>query len=46
MADFDGNLPYEVFNLKGVKVAKTIDGLTPGIYIIRQGGNSHKMVVK
>lgn len=46
MADLDDNLPYEVFNLKGVKMAKTIDSLTTGIYIIRQGGNSHKMVVK
>lgn len=46
VADFDENAPYEVFNLNGVKVGSGLDGLTPGLYIRRQGGAANKVVVK
>ena len=42
----DFNLPYEVFNLNGVKIAATTANLTAGIYIIRQGDNVKKIAVK
>ena len=44
--DIDFSLPFEVYNLQGVKVSNTTDCLTPGIYIIRQGHIARKIVVK
>lgn len=38
--------PMTVFNLSGNQVGTTVEGLTPGIYIIRQAGKSLKVVVK
>lgn len=35
----------EVFNLSGIKIANTLDNLTPGIYIIRQGSKVTKKAV-
>ena len=42
----DNNLPCEVYNLSGVKVADATEGLTPGLYIVRQGSNVKKISVK
>ncbi|MBD5310381.1 MAG: leucine-rich repeat protein [Bacteroides sp.] len=42
----DFTLPYEVFNLNGVKIAESTDNLPAGIYIIRQGNAVKKIVVK
>ena len=42
----DYNAPIEVFNLQGVRVADTIDNIATGIYIIRQGKNVQKVLVK
>lgn len=36
----------EIFNLNGVKVADSADGLPAGIYIVRQGAKTEKIVVK
>ncbi|MGN0231705.1 MAG: BspA family leucine-rich repeat surface protein, partial [Muribaculaceae bacterium] len=33
----DADVPVEVFNLNGVKIADSIEGLDAGIYIVRQG---------
>ncbi len=38
--------PVEVYTLQGVKVADSTDGLTPGFYIVRQGGQSRKVLIK
>lgn len=46
VADFNADEPYEVYNILGVKVADTTDGLAPGIYIIRQGKVVKKIIVK
>lgn len=45
MADVNPNDPYEVYNLKGVKVGDNIEALAPGMYILRQGEVSKKFAV-
>lgn len=40
------NEAVEIYNLSGIRVADGIDGLSSGIYIIRQGAKSQKYVVK
>ncbi|MDE6648982.1 MAG: leucine-rich repeat protein, partial [Muribaculaceae bacterium] len=42
----DYTRPYEVFNMNGLKVSDTTDGLANGIYIIRQGKAVVKTVVR
>lgn len=42
----DFNLPLEVYNLNGLRIATTVDNLAPGFYIIRQGKAVKKIVVK
>ncbi|MDE6017547.1 MAG: leucine-rich repeat protein, partial [Muribaculaceae bacterium] len=42
----DYTLPYEVFNMNGLKVSDTTEGLANGIYIIRQGKAVVKTVVR
>ena len=41
-SDMDASGPLYVFDLYGRQVGQDIDGLAPGIYIIRQGNNSKK----
>ena len=36
----------EVFNIKGQKVGENASQLTPGLYIIREGGVAKKVIVK
>ncbi len=43
--DSANTLPTEVFSLSGVKVAETLDNLSPGIYIVRQGSKISKQAV-
>lgn len=38
--------PMAVYNLSGSQVGTSVEGLAPGIYIIRQAGKSLKVVVK
>ena len=40
----DTNLPAEYFNLQGIRVDAS--SLVPGIYIVRQGSNVAKMLVR
>lgn len=42
----DYTLPYEVFNLQGVKVDGPVNSLTAGIYVVRQGCNVIRIVAK
>jgi len=42
----DASAPMEVYNLNGVKVADTLDGLPSGLYIVRQGSKIRKIAVK
>lgn len=44
--NLDSTLPYEVYNLNGVMIGNSIDNLAPGIYIVRQGNNVKKIMVK
>lgn len=44
--NIDFSAPVEVYNLSGLFVADTVDGLTPGIYIVRQGKNVVKHLIK
>lgn len=43
-ADADHNAPVELYNLQGVRVNPAT--ATPGLYIIRQGGKSQKIVIR
>ncbi|MDE6741789.1 MAG: hypothetical protein K2J58_05615 [Muribaculaceae bacterium] len=44
-ADFDSTLPYEVFRISGEYVGNNTEGLTPGIYILRQGKTVKKITI-
>ena len=46
MKDIDYAAAYEVYNLNGLKVGDSTDNLAPGIYIIRQGNRTQKIVVR
>ena len=49
IADEDGidyALSYSVYNLKGQMAGNSIDGLIPGMYIVRQGSKVKEVVVK
>ncbi|MDE5552267.1 MAG: leucine-rich repeat domain-containing protein, partial [Muribaculaceae bacterium] len=39
------NAPTEIYNLNGFKVSDRVEGLAPGIYIVRQGGKVSKISV-
>ena len=49
-ADGEGSIdytrPYEVYNMSGLKVADSTEGLTNGLYIIRQGNAAVKTVIR
>ena len=42
----DPTQPYDVYSLSGQSCGHTLDGLRPGIYIIRQGTASRKVIVR
>ena len=44
-ADFDSTLPYDIFRISGEYVGNNTEGLTPGIYILRQGKTVKKITV-
>ena len=46
VGDFNPNLPVEYYDIHGVKISDTDNGLAPGIYIIRQGLVSKKVIVR
>ncbi|MGN0231872.1 MAG: hypothetical protein ACI4A8_06640, partial [Muribaculaceae bacterium] len=43
--DADADAPVEVFNLQGVKIADSTDGLDAGIYIVRLGKSVKKIAI-
>jgi spore coat protein CotH len=43
---FDETLPYQVFSLSGQPYGNSVDNLSPGIYVVRQGTVAKKIVVK
>ncbi len=45
-ADFNADEPCEIYNLSGVKVGSDLNGLTSGLYIVRQGNAVKKIAVK
>lgn len=45
-ADINPNLPYDVYDLNGVKVGNSADDITAGVYILRQGKSVRKITVK
>ena len=38
--------PYDVFSVSGQPYGHTLDGLRPGIYILRQGHATRKIMIK
>ncbi|MBD5358950.1 MAG: hypothetical protein HDR88_18490 [Bacteroides sp.] len=45
-SEIDFDKPVEVYSISGMKVAKSLDSLAPGMYIIRQGRISKKVVIR
>lgn len=43
--DVDGVGACDVYSLGGVKVAEGLDGLSNGVYIVRQGAKVTKVVI-
>lgn len=46
IADVDCVAPCEVFDLNGVRVANSVEDLTVGVYVVRQGSKVRKICVK
>lgn len=46
IVEIDETLPYDIFNLNGMKVSNNIEDLNPGIYIVRQGSKIKKINIK
>lgn len=44
--DVDYKEPFAVYNLQGMRVADSLESLTGGIYIIRQGNSEKKIVIR
>lgn len=44
--DIDLSAPVEVYNIQGVMVSDSAEGLENGIYIVRQGNNAKKIAIK
>lgn len=42
--DLDHTLPMNVYNMNGVEVGNSLEGLPAGIYIVRQGSKSAKVM--
>ena len=42
----DKTQPYQVFSLSGQPYGNSLEGLSPGIYIIRQGSATQKIVIR
>ena len=42
--ELDHTLPMNVYNINGVKMDDSLEGLPAGIYIVRQGSKSAKVV--
>lgn len=38
--------PSEIYDLNGARVYKDLENLAPGIYVVRQGDKSHKVLIK
>lgn len=43
--DIDFNRPVEVYNMQGHLLSRTTEGLRPGLYILRQGRKSRKVII-
>lgn len=44
--DLDLTLPYEVYDMQGLMISDSIETLAPGIYIVRQGLSTKKIIVR
>ena len=42
--ELDHTLPMNVYNMNGVKMGDSLEGLPAGIYIVHQGGKSAKVM--
>ena len=46
LVGFDADAPVKVYNLCGQYVADTVEGLQPGLYIVRQGDEAKKVQIR
>lgn len=47
VVDINNEDPFEVFSVDGIRVSSnSLDGLVPGIYVVRQGNAIKKVIVK
>ena len=42
----DNQLPIEIYNIDGIMVGQKTEGLIPGLYFLRQGNKTKKILVK
>ncbi|MDE6480675.1 MAG: Ig-like domain-containing protein [Muribaculaceae bacterium] len=43
---FDSNAPVKVFDLNGIYISDSVEGLTKGTYIVLQGNNAKKISIR
>ena len=41
----DADVDVEVYNLRGVRIADSLEGLSRGVYVVRKGGKTIKVVI-
>lgn len=46
IADIDYAQPIEIYDLKGIKIGTSTNNLDAGVYIVRQGAKTRKIIVK
>ncbi len=46
ITDIDYAQPIEIYNLKGIKIGVSTNNLDAGVYIVRQGAKTRKIIVK
>lgn len=44
--DYESGIPYEIYNLKGEKMMDCIEDVPSGVYILRQGKKTKKVILK
>lgn len=44
--EIENSVTTGVYNLQGVKVGESTEGLLPGLYIVRSLGNTHKVLIR
>lgn len=46
IVDIDSDLPVDVYRFNGIRIGDSLEGLSPGLYIVRQGNNVQKLTIR